>query len=106
MLEVAGLVFWDLLLSIPVTCSGDENSGVDDETTEVFESLLEAGNSRIRRPKIRAQILGKVLGRELRCRFGTRQGGINVERTICVERAFICVDLAISECLLATRPAS
>lgn len=105
MLEVAGFVFWDLLFSIFVTCSSHENRSVDDETTEILESVLEAGNSRVRRPDVRAKILREVLGRELRCRFGTRERGVNVESTICVKGAFIGVDLAISECLLAAGPA-
>jgi len=105
MLEVAGFVFWDLLFSIPITCSSHENRSVDDETTEILESVLEAGNSRVRRPDVRAKILREVLGRELRCMFGTRERGVNVESTICVKRAFIGVDLAISECLLAAGPA-
>lgn len=62
MLEVARFVFWDLLFSVSVTCSGHENSGVDDKTTEILESLLKSWNSRIRGPEIRAQILGEVFG--------------------------------------------
>jgi hypothetical protein len=70
MLEVARLVLWNLLLSVSVTCSGDKNRSVDDETTEIFKGLLEARNSGIGRPEIWTQVLGEVLGRELWCRFG------------------------------------
>jgi hypothetical protein len=61
MFEVARFVFWNLFLGVPITCSGYENCGVDDQATEIFEGLLKAWNSRIRRPEVRAQILGEVL---------------------------------------------
>jgi len=105
MLKVTRFVFWNLLFSVPIACLGHENCGVDNQPTKVFESLLKAWNSCIRRPEVRTQILGEILSRKFRCRFGAWEGGINVESTICIKWTFICVDLAVLECLLSTRPA-
>lgn len=84
-LEVARFVFRNLLFGVPVTCSSHEDCSVNNKTTEVFKSLLEAGNSRIRRPDIWTQILGEVLGREFRGGLGAGERRINVESTVCVE---------------------
>lgn len=58
MLEIPGVVIWDLLFGVLVTCSCDQDAGVDDQTAEILKCLFEAGD--ITRPEIWTEILGEV----------------------------------------------
>lgn len=93
MLEVAWLVIWNLLRGVLVTGSCDQDGGIDDQTAQILESLFEAGD--IARPKIGAEILGKIGRGELLGWFRAVEGGVDVEGTVGIERAFMSIDLSI-----------
>ena len=60
MFQVSWFISGDFLFSIAVACSGYENSGVDDETTEAFEGIFETWNRGVGWPQVGTQVFWEV----------------------------------------------
>ena len=105
-LEVTWLVAVDLLFSILVTCLGNKDTSVDDETAEILECLLETREDILRRPHVGRKVLWEVLKVELGGWNCTVELRIDVESTVGIVRTFEGIDLAILKSLLSKRPSS
>lgn len=101
MFQIPRFIIWDLFLGVLITCSSDQDSGVDDQTAEIFERLFEAWNGTGVWPQVGTQILGEIGEREFLSWLGAVQGGIDVEGAVGVEGAFVSVDLPVFEGLFA-----
>lgn len=104
-LKVSLRVALDLRLCEPVAGPRDEDSRVDDDFAQAFETRLEPGEDVLGWPDVGRQVLREVVFVELRRGLRTIESGVDVECAVCVVRALEGVYLAVLESLLAERPA-
>lgn len=106
MLQISSWVTGDVLLRKTIACAGDQDSHVDDETTQGGDGGLETWENILCGPDVRGQVLWERVDGEVLCGFGAFERWIDVECAIGVVGALESVDLAILQGFFTERPAS